>query len=272
MTVAARRLVRLLTLVLALVPAGAFAASGRVVVIGATAASAPDVIGQALKAGYTVTGLARRPEAVKINAPGFTVAKGDVLDVASLAAVMTGRETVVSLIGPRVDYRTEIKEMDLYTTGTANIVAAMKQKGNRRLIVTSSVGAEEVATAPPPDQTPNGGNLGQQWLWNARLLYGDMARMEKAVAASGLDVVILHPGFMVAEPARHNLKSIVGAPTPRSRIITYADFGAFVVKAIGDKSLTGKTVGLYSDDKMDWGKNLDFDALEKARKAQAGEK
>jgi hypothetical protein len=146
----------------------------------------------------------------------------------------------------------------------------MKQKGNRRLIVTSSVGAEEITTTPPPDPSMKNGNLSQLWLWNARLLYSDMARMETATLASKLDVVVLHPGFMIDEPARHNLKSITGAPTPKGRIVTHADFAAFVVQAVADKSLTGKTIGLYTDDKMEWGKNLDFDAMAKEREAQAG--
>ena len=264
--------------IVALCP-GAALAAGKVgiVVIGATAASAPEIITQALAAGHSVTAFARRPDAIKITDPRLKIVKGDVTDTASIAAALTGKEVVVSVIGPRVDPRVEIKEMDLYSVGTTNIVAAMKQKGNRRLIVTSSVGAEEVATAPPPEPTPDGvkakdADLNKAWLWNARKLYSDMQSMEKIVAKSGLQYVILHPGFVVNQPARHNLKTIVGEPTPKGRIITYADFATFALQAVTDTKFNGKTVGLYSDDKMEWGKNLDFNALLKEREELAGGK
>ncbi|MSR09233.1 MAG: NAD-dependent epimerase/dehydratase family protein [Gammaproteobacteria bacterium] len=117
---------------MALLPrlAGAGEQAPGLVVIGATAKSSTEIIRQALAAGYTVTGVARRPEDVALGDPHLKVLKGDVYDLASLEAAMTGTEIVVSMVGPRVD-PTDTAEtpatFDLFTAGTANIITAMKK-------------------------------------------------------------------------------------------------------------------------------------------------
>ena len=85
-----------------------------ILVIGATARSAPELLKQALAQGRRVTALARSPEKIKVSGPGLTAVKGDVYDIDSLTAAMTGEEAVVSLVGPRVtDHSQEIGFIDL---------------------------------------------------------------------------------------------------------------------------------------------------------------
>ena len=76
-------------------PVVASPAAPGLVVIGATAKSSTAIIRQALAAGYTVTGVARRPEDVALKDRHLKVLKGDVYDLASLEAAMTGTEVVV---------------------------------------------------------------------------------------------------------------------------------------------------------------------------------
>ena len=110
-------------------PGAADAAVPGLVVIGATAKSSTEIISQALSAGLTVTGIARHPEDVTLRNPHLKILKGDVYDVATLEAAMTGQEVVVSMISPRIDPTSTAETpatFDLFTTGTANIIAAMK--------------------------------------------------------------------------------------------------------------------------------------------------
>jgi len=251
-------------------PAPAADAPGRLLVIGATARSAGEIIPRALDAGWTVVGLARRPEAVTLEHPRLSVVGGDVYDQASLEAAMTGEEVVVSMVGPRLDPM-DMREVpagfDLFSTGTANIVAAMKRRGNRRLLVASSLGVEEdfPVAAPGPDA-----GLRSRWLWSTRHLYGDMADMERLVADSGLDYVILRPPFLVEEPVRGDLRVTVDAPSPKGRMASYADFAVFVLEqAHGDRYL-GRTVGLYTDRELRFGENADFEALARESREKAG--
>jgi uncharacterized protein YbjT (DUF2867 family) len=240
------------------------AASRHIVVIGATARSSTEIIWQALAQGYRVTAIARDPTRVELRNERLRVVAGDVYDRASIEAALDGDEVVISMIGPRVDPMQEVQSMDLFTRGTANIIEAMKRKGNRRLLVASSLGVE----ATYPTERPAPGNLAAMWLWNSRRLYADMQAMEEIVRRSGLDYVILRPAFMVEEAARQDLRVAVEAPSPKGRMITYADFGAFVLDQVPAASrYLGKTVGLYSERELAWGKTADFAKLAATMKA-----
>lgn len=244
-----------------------------IVVIGATANSSKEIIGQALAVGYNVVGVARRPEDVTIRHPNLTVVQGDVYDVESLAAAMTGREVVISMVGPRID-PLQLKEIpasfDLFTTGTRNVMSAMKRKGNRRLLVASSLGVEDVY----PTERPASTDLRSNWLWNMRNVYQNMEDMEGEVRRSGLDYVIFRPPFLVEEPKRDDLKLSIDRDSPKGRMLTYADFTAFVLAQVKGDGYLGRTVGLYSDRELKFGENVDFtklatEAAEKAKRANA---
>ena len=246
-------------------PAGAAEPNPPIVIIGATAKSSTEIIQQALAAGHEVTGVARRPEDVTLTDPRLKVLKGDVYDQASLEAAITGREVVISMVGPRVD-PTDTAEtpptFDLFTTGTANIIAAMKKKGNRRLLVASSLGVEDEF----PTVKPAPGDFRLGWLWKSRYLYKNMKDMEGVVRASGLDYVIFRPPFLVEEPARKDYKLSVDADSPKGTMMSYADFGAFVLEQVSGNRYLGSSVGMYTDRPLRFGENADLEKLAKEAK------
>lgn len=235
------------------------------VIIGATAKSSSEIIRQALAAGYQVTGVARHPEDVTLQDPHLRVVKGDVYDLASLEAAMTGTEVVVSMVGPRIDPTSTAETpatFDLFTTGTSNIMAAMKKKGNKRLLVASSLGVEDEF----PTVKPAPGDFRLNWLWKSRYLYKNMKDMEGEVRASGLEFVIFRPPFLVEEPARKNYQLSVNTDSPKGSMLSYADFGAFVLEQARSSQYLGASVGLYTDQKLEFGKNADFGKLAKEAK------
>jgi len=237
----------------------------RLVVIGATAKSSTEIIRQALAAGYEVVGVARRPEDVTLNNPRLTLLKGDVYDQASLEAALTGNEVVISMVGPRVDPTAQAEippSFDLFTTGTGNLIAAMKKKGNQRLLVASSLGVED----PFPTVKPDPKDFRLNWLWKSRYLYKNMADMETLVRGSGLDYVIFRPPFLVEEPARNNYRLAINTDSPKGTMLSYADFGAFVLAQARSDEYLGDTVGMYTDQKLQFGQNADFDKLAKEAK------
>ncbi len=223
----------------------------RLAVIGATARSGRVIIDQALAQGYAVTGLARSPQKFGPEHPNLKLVQGDVRDIESLKAALAGDEIVICMVGfptPK-DPTQEIGEVDLYTVMAKNLMLAMQEKGNKRLIMASSTGVEQRvgrdATAPASD------NPTDKWRYNARFLYADMADMEAMLLASDLETVILRPGFMVEEPARRNLKFTTNDDSPPARIITYEDFADFVLKQVEDNDYLGRPVAIYSDVIMD---------------------
>ena len=251
---------------LALVSRFAYAATPKnIVVIGATAQSAPEIIRLGLEQGRKVTALARRPEAITTQHANLKVVKGDVRELASIEAALKGDEVVISLIGPRVDPRVELESMDLYSVGVTNIVAAMKKKGNKKLMVTSSIGAEHVVT-----ERPKSAELRDMWLWNGRKLYADMSAMEKMMPSMGVQYVVLRPGFMIEKAGPHTVKLAVDSTAPKGAgpIITFTDFATFTLSAADSDDYNGKAVSIFSDLESSWGQNLDFDAMLKMREAQ----
>ncbi|MGI9329588.1 MAG: NAD(P)-dependent oxidoreductase [Gammaproteobacteria bacterium] len=229
----------------------------RVVIIGATSGSARELIPQALERGYTVTALARRPEAVEFEHERLTVVKGDVYEIDTLTAAMQGNEVVISMVGPRVDPMKEVEAMDLYTVGTTNIMNAMRAAGNERFLVASSLAVENEL----PTQKPEGEALGDMWLWNARRLYQDMGAMEELVRDSGLDYVIFRPPFLVHEELRGDLLLAVNENSPKGTMATYADFASFVLDQVDGNDYLNTTVGIATDRELVWGGNVDFEAL-----------
>ena len=169
----------------------------RIVLIGATAEAAPALINQGLEAGHEIIGIARRPEAVKIKHERLIVLKGDVYDLESIENALTGDEVVISYIdSPFITGVEIVEEVDLFSKGTANIIQAMHNKGNRRLIIPSTRGVETVTLDKPPDDAP----ITDKISWERRRKYDDQRRMEAIVKSSDLDYIILRPTMLISAP------------------------------------------------------------------------
>jgi nucleoside-diphosphate-sugar epimerase len=250
-------------------------ASGlRVVIIGATAKSANELIPQALWRGHEVVAVARRPYRVRhAPHPRLTILKGDVYNLDEMKAALQGgeNEVVISVYGPRAGPNSVIPKTDLMSQGTTNIIEAMKAKGTKRLFVTSSTAVEALKKLGYKPETPRPEGLTPEtgiWYYNMRGAYNDMIKMEGIALASGLDATVLRAGQLLVQPARGTLK-YTSEDTPRRRQIMYADFAAFILDQAGSDELIGKTVGVYSDEEIDLGVNFDYESeaalLEAAR-------
>jgi len=69
---------------------------------------------------------------------------------------------------------------------------------------------------------------------------------------------------------RHDIKLAVDEPAPSRRLITYADFSAFILSQLVSDDYIGTTVSVYSDRIIDWGGNVDFEAeMEKLKRLKA---
>jgi putative NADH-flavin reductase len=238
-------------------PARAADTRSPIFVVGATARMAPEIMQQALDQGRRVTGFARSPEKIEIKHANFMAVKGDVYDLKSLTDALKGDEVVISLIGPRTERGVEPGYIDIYSVGTATIISAMRARGNKRLLITTSGGTEQV-----PKEKPTNGDRIDEIVWRNRNLYGDMQRSEKIVAVSGLEYIVLRPRFLGDGPKKHNLKFSVhknhtafdartGGSTSR---VLYSDIAEFVLTLLdGPNPYLGTAVGIYSDEVIQLG-------------------
>ncbi len=252
-TIATPAALCLVVLSLAWIHAAANAADEhrRIVLIGATAASAGDLIEQALAAGHEVIGVTRRPESMELQHERFTAVYGDVYEVDTIAAVLTGDEVVISYIDIDFPFGPEIPAgVDLFSRGTSNIIEAMKRKGNRRLFVTSNMAAEYVVL----DKPGPGAQFRDLMGWNRRHKYADARLMETIVEGSELDYTILRmPHLVPAEPTgkvniivgKNSYNTAVKNQTP-PRTLTVADLSAFILEQMNSDEYVEARVGIYN--------------------------
>src|SRR5260370_20828934 len=103
-------------------------------VFGATGGTGARVVEAALAAGYEVTAVARRPEAVTIRHERLQIFRGDVLDLGSIEAAVSARDAIVSALGVGVSRG----PTTVYSVGVGNIIEAMKSASVRRPICVSA--------------------------------------------------------------------------------------------------------------------------------------
>jgi len=223
----------------------------RLVLIGATANSAGELIEQALATGRVVIGVTRKPETLEIQHERFTAVYGDVRKVETIEAILSGDEVVVSYIDVAFPFGAEIPAgVDLFSRGTTNIIAAMKKKGNRRLIVASNMAGEYIILDKPADDA----RLIDRLAWARRHKYADARLMETIVEGSELDYIILRLPHLLSSKSqgkpnvvvnKNSFNIAVKNQTP-SRNLTLADLSAFILEQMNSDQYIGTTVGLFN--------------------------
>jgi putative NADH-flavin reductase len=167
----------------------------RITVFGANGATGRLLTGQALAAGYEVTAVTRQPAGFPVRHERLTVTGADVHDPGAVSRAVEGAGAVLSVLGVPFTRR----PVDVYSTGTGSIAAAMSRHGVKRLAVVSS-------SATQPHHHADGGfllNRVLQPLLTATIgktTYQDMRRMEDLLRASDLDWTVMRPSGLFDAP------------------------------------------------------------------------
>ena len=124
------------------------------------------------------------------------------------------------------------------STGTQNIVQAMRQKGVKRLIVISSLGVG--------DSKNQVGWLFKLIMWTfLRKVIRDKEEQEKIVRTSGLDWTIIRPGGLIDGPRTGHYKTSIEPSFKSSRVVR-ADVAEFALKELIDPMYLRKTPAITS--------------------------
>ena len=174
-----------------------------IAVIGASGLTAAECVYQALKDGHNVVGLTRNVANMKIpkgsggadadkplSDPNLTLIGGDVTNKADVDKVFeTEIDGVIVALGGKTS---EVGETML-TDGTNNVIAAMKEKGVKRLSVVTSIGAGDSENQAP--------FFFKVLMWTAmKKIFTDKNNQEAATMASGLEYCIVRPGGLTVDP------------------------------------------------------------------------
>ncbi len=203
-------------------------------VIGATGGTGRALVQQALAQGHTVTAFVRDPKRLGIEHKNLRVARGNVLDYATVAEAMRGQDAVLCALGHRrFFYPTRI-----LSEGTANILRAMEAEKTPRLVLESSLGVCDAA-----------GRLGifaTLFIVPSLLAFyfWDRRRQEKLLTHAEPDWVIVRPTVLSNGAARGEYRhGNVGSyiwPTKIAR----ADVAAFMLKQLTDDTYLGGAPGI----------------------------
>ena len=209
--------------------------SMRLLVIGATGGTGRELVQQALAQGYQVTAFVRDPAKLQIEHANLRVAKGDVLDYATVEAAMRGQDAVLSALGhKRFMYPNKIQ-----SEGMRNILRAMTSCDVPRLICETALGiGNSVGRLGLPHTFFFLPLVLQFYMW-------DKLRQEELIRASDRDWVIARPGILTSGPARGKYRH---GPDVGSYfwpvLIARADVADFMLKQLREDTYLGLAPGL----------------------------
>src|ERR1700739_3435348 len=191
----------------------------RVLVVGATGGTGRAITTRALVEGHSVTAFARRAAALPSGDARLRRFPGDVLDPAAIDAAVRDQDAVICVLGAPPTRR----PVSVFSQGTPNLVAAMSAHGVRRIICVTGVGCG--------NSRGHGGFLYDRVFlpYVLRTIYEDKDRQEAILRTSGLDWIIVRPGFLTDGPASSNFLALNDLDGVRAGRISRADVAMFVV-------------------------------------------
>jgi putative NADH-flavin reductase len=114
----------------------------KLALIGATGYVGSQLLNEALNRGHQVTAIVRRTERLSAR-PNLVAAQADIMDVDTLAGLLTGHDAVMAAYNPDREMPGDVYER--MVAGAESIIAATKKAGVKRLLVVGGAGSLEVA-------------------------------------------------------------------------------------------------------------------------------
>ena len=122
----------------------------KVLVIGATGGTGRALVEQGLARGHDVTAFVRNPAGLPVQHQRLVVARGDVLDPASVEAAVRGQDAVLCALG----HKRWFYPNRILSDGTRNLIGAMESQGVRRLVCETALGIGDTWGRMPAFRPP----------------------------------------------------------------------------------------------------------------------
>jgi uncharacterized protein YbjT (DUF2867 family) len=228
-----------------------------ILVTGGTGFVGGHVVHALRAAGNDVRVLVRdRRKAVRLEAWGATLVEGNMTQPASLAAAVSGADTVVHLVAVRQGREERFQQV--MVDGTRNLLSAAQAGGVGRFIHMSALGTSETTK----DLVP---------------YYRAKWETEQLVASSGIPSVIFRPSFVFGSdggilPTFVRLARlapvtpIIGSGRQRIQPIWVDDVAEYFTRAVGLAAANGRTFELGGPDVVSW--NEFWDRLKRVRRSR----
>jgi putative NADH-flavin reductase len=207
----------------------------KLTVFGATGGTGQYLLDQALAAGHHITAVVRDPARLpQAGHPQLEPIVADAMDAEAIISSVTGRDAVVSALGPRPGGGGSV-----CADGARAIITAMRAAGTRRLIVVTASGHIVDKGDGPASR------LVVKPLLRCFLREGfvDFARTDEAVSSSGLDWTIMRPPRLT-NGARRSYRTALDRNVRGGITISRADLARAILAALVDPAASGHSISL----------------------------
>lgn len=207
----------------------------KIAVVGASGQTGPRIITEALERGHEVIAICRSPEKMTLSDPRVEVRQADAYDAEATKAALVGADAVVTSVGA-----TNLSDKrPLNTSAHRNVLDAMKELGQDRLVAISSFGAARGVKRK--------GLRRKIYLWLRRKYYEDMTKMEEMVAAEAVGATILRvPMLHNREPLRTYVTTDDGT-LPDGLALSRDDMAHYILDALEQDLHRGKVVAIVDE-------------------------
>lgn len=203
----------------------------KIIVFGATGGVGRHVVNQALQTGYEVTAFVRDLTKLQIENDHLHVVRGDATNAEEVSAAIAGHDAVVSCLGSNkmVAKSTQLEEM------TQHIVASMEAHHVKRIVYTASAGIN--------NELPGvGGKMVMKMLQN--VLIDHRHAVDLIQAHKDLQYTIVRPLGLTNDDYTGAYREAKEGVSENARNIPRADVAHFILKALGDDTYIGESVGI----------------------------
>lgn len=203
----------------------------KIIVFGATGGVGRHVVNQALQAGYEVTAFVRDLTKLQIENDHLHVVRGDATNAEEVSAAIADHDAIVSCLGSNkmVAKSTQLEEM------TQHIVASMEAHHVKRIVYTASAGIN--------NELPGvGGKMVMKMLQN--VLTDHRHAVDLIQAHKDLQYTIVRPLGLTNDDYTGEYREAKEGVPENARNIPRADVAHFILKALGDDTYIGESVGI----------------------------
>lgn len=203
----------------------------KIIVFGATGGVGRHVVNQALQTSYEVTAFVRDLTKLQIENDHLHVIRGDATNAEEVSAAIAGHDAVVSCLGSNkmVAKSTQLEEM------TQHIVASMEAHHVKRIVYTASAGIN--------NELPGvGGKMVMKMLQN--VLIDHRHAVDLIQAHKDLQYTIVRPLGLTNDDYTGAYREAKEGVPENARNIPRADVAHFILKALGDDTYIGESVGI----------------------------
>lgn len=202
-----------------------------ILIIGATRGIGIELLTQALDRWYQLAALVRNKASLTKDHKNLKVIQGDILDADSVNQAVSGQDAVCVSIG----IKPTRKPVSVFSEGTKNVIEAMQRFSVKKLICVTGIGAG--------DSKNHGGFLYDR-IFNPLLLktvYADKDVQESMVRESGLEWIIVRPGFLTNGPRTGLYRAVTDLTGVTAGKISRADVAHFILDQLSSPSYMGQT-------------------------------